>query len=469
MGQTALPGRVPPQAVEVERHVIGAMLLDTEAVAKALAVLQPRDFYLQRHQIQFAAIRNLAGKGVTADILTVGEELRRMQLIERAGGEAALMEISAEVASSANITEHCRIVHDKSAIRKLIKAAEDAVTTGYKGTATAYEIHAQLESETARALVGGPGNSARVVPGAEWVKEAEEAYDEPLQQGFSTGLLPLDPFYRLALGQLHVVTGLAGHGKSELLDQIVLNLCRFNGWRAAIFSPENSPRRRHVQKLAEKLVKKPLYGPGRMSFEEFKDAAAKMSKHLVFIDEGPRGSNLMQVLAAFAEVKPEIAVLDPWNRLEHPQVGEGGRETDYIGACLTLMRRFAERQNLALFVVAHPAKMRRDKDGHLQMPGLYDIAGSAHWANRADTAITVWRNFRTAVSEVHVLKMRFKNQGHVGVARFTYDRPSGTFSPALDPKTKTDPAQTQMQLPPGDRNDAPETSDFVAGVEVGKP
>jgi replicative DNA helicase len=133
--------RVPPQAVEVERHVVGAMLLDAEAMTTALESLAPDDFYLDAHRRMFEAIAGLFEKNARADLITVGEALRKAGTFEKAGGMPALMEISAEVVSSANVAEHCRIVKEKSMLRRLIGSATKILERAYDGNQEPAAIH----------------------------------------------------------------------------------------------------------------------------------------------------------------------------------------------------------------------------------------------------------------------------------------------------------------------------------------
>src|SRR5690606_29077690 len=139
--------RVPPQAVEVEKHVIGAMLLDPEAVSVALESLTADDFYLEKHRVIFEAIASLFEKNAPTDVLTLAEVLRKAKNFERAGGEASLLEISAEVVSSASIVEHCQIVKEKSMMRRLIGSATKMLEQAYDTTQDPAEIMDQAEGD----------------------------------------------------------------------------------------------------------------------------------------------------------------------------------------------------------------------------------------------------------------------------------------------------------------------------------
>jgi twinkle protein len=103
------------------------------------------------------------------------------------------------------------------------------------------------------------------------------------------------------------------------------------------------------------------------------------------------------------------------------------------------LKRFARRRGVHVFVVAHPTKLQRGEDGQYPVPSPYDVAGSAHWRNKPDNCLTVWRDTQPRetqpgvepiqYSEVHVMKVRWKQNGHIGVVAFTWDKLCGRYSP----------------------------------------
>ena len=115
--------RIPPQAVEVEKHVIGGLLLGSVEAYGALDTLSKEDFYDDRHGILFAALKSLHAADSSLDLLTLSEALKRDAIYDRSGGEQYLLEISAEVVSAAGMDDHCAIVKERSTRRKLIRDA----------------------------------------------------------------------------------------------------------------------------------------------------------------------------------------------------------------------------------------------------------------------------------------------------------------------------------------------------------
>jgi twinkle protein len=130
---------------------------------------------------------------------------------------------------------------------------------------------------------------------------------------------------------------------------------------------------------------------------------------------------------------PRGIVVDPWNELEH-QRPDRWSETEYISWALSTARRFARLRQCHVWIVAHPAKLLKDRDtGKRPVPSPYDISGSAHWYNKADNCLTVWRNPREddGQVQVHVQKVRLKHIGKAGLAELRYNRVTGQYRDVL--------------------------------------
>lgn len=251
-----------------------------------------------------------------------------------------------------------------------------------------------------------------------------------------TGFRNLDRHYRPALGQWTVVTGYPGSGKSEFVDALVMNLVKRDDWRVIFYSPENFPHWAHVSKLAEKLLGKPFdRGPSeRMTAEELEDAVAWLDKRIGFIRQTQEQRNdiggiLMECWAWCSryENHPRGIVIDPWNELEHMRP-TGKSETEYVSEALATLRRFARQKGCHVWLIAHPAKLQRDRDGKRPVPTPADISGSAHFWNKADNALCIHRpSYEDDRVEVHVQKVRSKWCGSPGLVRFRYCRASGQY------------------------------------------
>lgn len=270
-------------------------------------------------------------------------------------------------------------------------------------------------------------------------------WEKGLPAGFSTGWRSVDKCYTVAPGQLTIITGWPGSGKSEWLDALLLNLAK-QGWRLGIYSPENQPHEIHVVKFLEKHVGKP-FGAGptsRMTQDEAVEASTDIDEWFRFISPASTTDRLSfaidEVLQA-AELdfrmrglwgqkeNPLGLVIDPWNELEHLRPSMLS-ETEYVSQTLSMIRAWARAHAVHVWVVAHPQKLKRDDGGVLPVPRPDAISGSQHWWNKADACITVWRELgeaRRDETDVHVWKIRFKHIGTPGKVTLNYDRISGRY------------------------------------------
>jgi twinkle protein len=265
-----------------------------------------------------------------------------------------------------------------------------------------------------------------------------DSYAEGYGHGESTGIKTLDDFYTVAPGQLTVVTGHPGSGKSELVDQIMVNLAENNGWRFAVASMENPPSM-HIIKLSEKIVRKPFFdGPiPRMSQREVEDANAYIDKHFSFLDSKDGMPSTIESIIdrtkqAIMRMGINGLVIDPYNYLEN----EGEQEHRAISTLLTKVISFAKAYGIHVWFIAHPKSMIPRQDGTFAIPTGMHISGGPTWFAKADCGLTAHRGERG--TEVHSWKVRWKWVGranemtyldyHVPTGRYT-DYPTTTMRP----------------------------------------
>lgn len=260
-------------------------------------------------------------------------------------------------------------------------------------------------------------------------------YEYGPERGVSTSWAEMDDTYRVMTGEWTLVTGIPGHGKSEWLDALALNLANHYGWNFGIFSPENQPLKYHVEKMAEKFVGKPFMEgfTDRMSFKEMSEALKFINDHFHFmLPDYPTVDGLLEISQQLV-FRHGIRglIIDPWNEINPARDGNV-TETDYISQALTKIRTFARKNQVHVWLVAHPTKLQKDKtSGAYPVPTPYDVSGSAHWRNKADNCITVYRDVVQTGSpvQVHVQKVRKKTNGKVGMVEFVYEHICGRYQP----------------------------------------
>jgi twinkle protein len=202
-----------------------------------------------------------------------------------------------------------------------------------------------------------------------------------------------------------------------------------------VFSAESLPHELHIADLMEQYVRKPFndgYLP-RISPAE-RDAALKfIDAHFTYIAPPEEQETVERILACAQRLcdakKLDGLVIDPWNELNHAWHERGLTETEYISRMLKNIRRFAAQWQVHVIVVAHPMKLTKDRSGNYPVPTPYDVSGSAHWRNKADCALCVWRDeSRPGETVIFVQKVRRKFVGRIGRADLRYDAATGTFA-----------------------------------------
>lgn len=273
-----------------------------------------------------------------------------------------------------------------------------------------------------------------VVRPASLTDQLRSLYHEGLSRGHSTGLDSVDALYTILPGYITMVTGMPGSGKSELLDQVIINTGMDLGWKWAVFSPEGDPREEHLSRLIEKLSGLPFFdGPStRMSWELAERAVDWVDEHVTFLD--PDEPTLDEILekARIEVLRRGIncLIIDPWNEVIHEQ-RPNELISDYISRTLRVVRRWAERTRTHVFIVNHPHQMAIDqRTGQYPLVREYDVNGGAMWANKCGAILSLWRDRLDGSNpvELHVLKTKTRRIGQRGKAYLTYDRVTGRFS-----------------------------------------
>lgn len=258
-------------------------------------------------------------------------------------------------------------------------------------------------------------------------------YNDGYAPSVSTGWDMVNRLYTVRQKEFTIVTGIPSHGKSAFIDHLMVNIAVEKNWKFGIYSPENYPFERHIAKLCEIYTGKPFDRryQGFMSEQEAESAIKWCNKHFVFImPEDEEEHTLDRILelgkASIFNDGIKGLLIDPWNEIDH-QLG-GDPETIYISKSLSKIRRFCRKKDVHTWIIAHPTKLQKDrKTGKYPVPTPYDIAGSAHFRNKADNCVCIWRDFEEMVTKFYSQKIRFKEIGRVGNTSLKFDIKNNRF------------------------------------------
>jgi twinkle protein len=263
---------------------------------------------------------------------------------------------------------------------------------------------------------------------SEYLDAVKDIYQNGHGRGASTGFDAIDDLFTIAEGQLSVVTGMPSSGKSEFIDQIMINLARRESWKFAVCSFENPPHM-HIAKLAEKVSGKPFYTglSQRMTEDELGEAVEFINDHFVFLESKDGGlstidSIIERAKQAVMRMGVRGLIIDPYNYIE----SSSQEEHSNISQMLTRITSFAKAHGIHVWFVAHPQKMYPREDGSYAVPKGMNISGSAAWFAKADLGVTVHRTDESV--EIHCWKSRFKWVGSQGVAHLNYNMSNGTYT-----------------------------------------
>jgi twinkle protein len=251
-------------------------------------------------------------------------------------------------------------------------------------------------------------------------------------KGYSTGFQSLDTIYTIAPGQLSVVTGYPSSGKSNFVDQLMVNLAKANDWKFAVCSFENQPEI-HISRLMEIYTRKRFFeGNLRMSEQEKDEAFKFVSEHFLFVDSNGEEPNTLDSIldrarAAVKRMGVRGLVIDPYNYIELDRVNT--TETDAISQMLTKVQKFCKAHDVHTWFIAHPSKIQRSGVEQPRPDGM-SISGSMAWWAKADCGVTVHR--QPDHVEIAVWKCRYRWVGTQGETTLIFNKTAGTYAEDMD-------------------------------------
>ncbi len=236
-------GKIPPQALDLELAVLGAMMIDKKGIDEVIDILHPEAFYDKRHQEIYAAIYALFQNSEPTDLLTVSSQLRKDGKLELVGGDFYLINLTQKVASSAHIEYHARIIIQKYIQRKLISISSDIIENAYDETIDVFDLldlaEGKLFEVTQGNLKKGPEEAEGLVKQA--LKKIQEISNQEGMSGLETGFTKLDA---LTSGwqpsDLIIIAARPGMGKTAFVISMAKNMAIKFNHPVAVFSLEMS-------------------------------------------------------------------------------------------------------------------------------------------------------------------------------------------------------------------------------------
>ena len=400
--------RVPPQNIEAEQSVLGAMLIDKEAIAKATEILSAEDFYREAHRVIFSAMLEIYNKNEAVDMITVTDILRRDNKLEDVGGIAYITSLANVVLTAANVKYHAEIVAEKSVLRQLVKVSTEIAAMGYEAND---EVGVLLDTAESRILeISNRKKRADFTPISAVLMDSVQNIEKLLNNkggltGIPTGFNDLD---KLTSG-LHpsdfiILAARPSMGKTALALNIVQNVAlrahkRVGGdpRSVAFFSLEMSKEQLVNRMLcAEANIDSQRLRIGEMKEDDWThlwDACDVMSKAKIYIDD-TAGITVMDMRSRARRLKAEhgldLIVVDYLQLMQgsgkRNTSGDRQQEVSEISRSLKALARELDVPVLALSQLSRGVEARQ-----VNRPMLSDLRESGSLEQDADIVAFLYR------------------------------------------------------------------------------
>ena len=392
--------RVPPQNIEAEQSVLGAILIEQSAIAKISDILQPEDFYREAHKLVYRAAISLFERGEAIDFITVIDMLRREESVERAGGISYITSLANGVPTAANIVFHAKIVQEKSLLRRLIHAATDIAAMGYAETEEVERVLDHAEQKILEVATRKIGQD--FAPIKEIIFSTLDKIDEMHKAkggitGLSTGFTNLDKltggFQR---SDLILIAARPSMGKTAFVLNVAQHMATRDKKSVAIFSLE-MPREQLAMRMmcAEGLIDSQHFRTGAMSNEEWKnlvDAADRLSASPMFIDD-TAGVNAVELRNKARRISKEhgldCIIIDYLQLMDggaHSRIDNRQQQISDISRSLKALARELQVPVIALSQLSRGPESRTSRK-----PMLSDLRESGSLEQDADMVAFLYR------------------------------------------------------------------------------
>ena len=400
--------RVPPQNIEAEQSVLGAMLIDKEAIAKATEILSADDFYREAHRVVFNAMLELYNKNEAVDMITVTDVLRRDNKLEDIGGIAYITSLANAVVTAANVKFHADIVAEKSVLRQLVRVSTEIAAMGYEAND---EVGVLLDTAESRILeISNRKKKADFTPISSVLMESVQNIEKLLNNkggltGLPTGFADLDKLTSgLHASDFIILAARPSMGKTALALNIVQNVAlrahqRLGGEprSVAFFSLEMSKEQLVNRMLcAEANIDSQRLRVGEMADQDWDklwSACDAMSKSKIYIDD-TAGITVMDMRSRARRLKAEhgldLIVVDYLQLMQgsgkRNTSGDRQQEVSEISRSLKALARELDVPVLALSQLSRSVEARQVK-----RPMLSDLRESGSLEQDADIVAFLYR------------------------------------------------------------------------------
>lgn len=392
---------VPPQNPEAEASLLGAILIDSDAIVKVADVITQDDFYDERHGHIFAAIKDLYEKHSPIDVLTLANELRNNGQLNDVGGPSYLTELTNFVPTASHVMQYAEIVSTKAMRRKLIKASQDITTLGYDESESMQALVEQAESrlfEVSQKHIKQDIVSLEEVLSDSFERLDELHKDKGTIRGVPTGYKDLDGVLAgLQRSDLIVLAARPSMGKTAMVLNLAHNVAVGAGQSVLVFSLEMGKEQLVDRMLArESGVDAFALRTGNLTdadFEKIGHAMGTLSEAQIFIDDSPgiTVSDMRTKARREAHQHPLGLIIVDYLQLMSggSKFGDGGNRVQEISEISRGLKGIARELNVPLIALSQLSRSVESRNP--QIPQLSDLRESGSIEQDADVVAFLYR------------------------------------------------------------------------------
>lgn len=409
--------RIQPQALEVEQAVLGAMLLDREAIGKAIEVMDEDCFYREAHRKIFCAMIHLYDRNEPVDLLTLPSELAKRKQLEDVGGIPYINDLATGVATSANIEYHCQIILEKATLRKLIETSTDIVARCYD---QAEEVDLLLDSAEQKIFeISEKRIKQGFIPLADILPHTFESIDrikEGQITGIPTGFTELDSLTAgLQSSDLIVVAGRPSMGKTSFCLSMAEHVAVEEKIPVAIFSLEMEKNQLANRMLCSRArLSSHKMRTGRLSDHEWTNlsiAVGPLSEAKIFIDDTP-GIGILEMRAKARRLKAKenigLVIVDYLQLMQGPKGAESRQQE--ISVISRALKGLAKDLKVPVLAISQLSRAVETRGGE-RRPQLADLRESGAIEQDADVVIFVIRPELYGIKTTEFRKEKISTEG----------------------------------------------------------
>lgn len=395
-------GKLPPQATDLEEAVLGALMLEKDALSAVIDILKPEVFYVDAHQKIFQAIQVLFQKSSPVDILTVISQLRQQGDLELIGGAYYITELTNRVASAANIEYHARIISQKFIQRELIRISTEISNSAYEDTTDVFDLLDHAEKNLFDIAQNNLRRDSRKMD--DIIRESLDTLEKMRDKvdgltGVASGFTGLD---RMTSGwqpsDLVIVAARPAMGKTAFVLSCARNAAVQFGKPVVVFSLEMS---------SVQLVNRLISGETEIEQEKIRKGAlaewewtklhskiGKLSEAPLFIDDTP-ALNIFEFRAKCRRLKAQydiqMIIIDYLQLMHGKGDGKGGNREQEIGSISRALKSVAKELNVPVIALSQLSRAVENRPGAAKRPMLSDLRESGSIEQDADMVLFLYR------------------------------------------------------------------------------